>query len=267
MNNLSIAEVHVAQNAKKWSDEERKIRIDLAAAYRMAAMLGWNELIFNHFTARIPGTDHILLNPFGLGFEEITASSLIKVDLDGNIIEFGSTEHGINVTGYVIHGAIHRSRPEIYATMHIHNTAGVAVSSMKCGLLENLCQNSMICGEVAYHDYEGISVEMDEQKRIQADLGATAKNLILRNHGLLTLGATMQECFLHMFLLVKACEIQVMSMSAVGGDLSKLNYGDDKYKEQARVISSKSLTHNAYGVKEFEYLKRKLDKTDQSYRY
>ncbi|EFA82064.1 hypothetical protein PPL_04969 [Heterostelium album PN500] len=113
---------------------------------------------------------------------------------------------------------------------------GVAVSSMKCGLLENLCQNSMICGEVSYLDYEGISVGLDEQKHIQADLGPTAKNLILRNHGLLTLGGTIQECFLRMFFQVKACEIQVMAVSAVGGDLSKLNYGDDKYREQMLLL-------------------------------
>eukprot|EP01133_Synstelium_polycarpum_P007626 gene7626-8921_t len=257
--------IHHYQNPKgKWSPEERSVRVTLAAAYRIAAMLGWDELIYNHLTVRVPGTEHILLNPFGLAFDEITASSLVKIDLDGNMIDPGTTEYGINRTGYVIHAAIHKARPDISSTMHTHPTAGVAVASMKCGLLP-FCQNIMICGDIKYHDYEGISINEEEQVRIVEDLGPTAKNMILHNHGLLSCGETIQEAFFNLFELTKACEIQVATLSAVGGDVSKIIMPSEERIAQAKVVSQ-MFSRAGMGVREFDAMLRRIDRMDQSYK-
>jgi ribulose-5-phosphate 4-epimerase/fuculose-1-phosphate aldolase len=196
----------------KVSDEEWAIRVDLAAAYRMVAQYGWDDLIFTHLSARIPGEEHhFLLNPYNLMFEEVTASSLVKVDVNGNPVE--PTPFITNPAGFVIHSAIHMARADAQAVMHLHTPAGQAVSAHSEGLLP-LTQTAMLVrGDVAFHDYEGVAVELDERERLVADLGE--KNaMILRNHGTLAVGKNVGECFVRLYFLERACEAQVMALSA-----------------------------------------------------
>ena len=194
------------------SGEEWQVRVDLAAAYQLAAQLRWTDLIYTHFSARIPGTEHLLINAYGLMFDEITASNLVKIDLDGRIVD-DPLEYGINQAGYVIHSCVHKARPEVGCVIHTHTRAGVAVSAMKCGLLP-ISQHAMrVHGELSYHDYEGIALEMDEQTRMARDLGRTSKAMILRNHGLLALGDSVREAFEVMYYLDCACQIQVDAMA------------------------------------------------------
>ena len=195
------------------SSEEWEVRCDLAAAYQLAAQYKWTDLIYTHFTARVPGSDHILINPYGLMFDEITASTLVKIDHAGNVVD-DPTGLGINHAGFVIHGCIHQARPEINCVIHTHTRAGVAVSAMKCGLLP-ISQHAMrIQQEVTYHDYEGIALYKEEQGRMAANLGKTSKAMILRNHGVLALGETVREAFEMMYYLDCACQIQIDACSA-----------------------------------------------------
>jgi ribulose-5-phosphate 4-epimerase/fuculose-1-phosphate aldolase len=174
------------------SPEEWEVRCELAAAYQLAAQFRWTDLIFTHFTARVPGSDHILINPYGLMFDEITASSIVKIDHEGNVVD-DVTGLGVNYAGFVIHGCVHEARPEINCVIHTHTRAGVAVSVQKHGLLP-LSQHALrTYGMLTYHDYEGIALELDERGRLAADLGKTSKAMILRNHGLLTLGDSVSE--------------------------------------------------------------------------
>src|SRR5512134_991116 len=176
------------------SREEWQVRVDLAAAYQLAAIYKWTDLIYTHFSARVPGTEDFLINPYGLMFDEITASNLVKIDLDGKIVD-DPLGMGVNEAGFVIHSCMHAARPEINCVIHTHTRAGVAVSVMKCGLLP-ISQHAMrVQPEITYHDYEGIALYKDEQKRMAADLGKTSKAMILRNHGLLALGETVREAF------------------------------------------------------------------------
>lgn len=196
----------------KVSDEEWSIRVDLAAAYRMVAHYGWDDLIFTHLSARIPGREHhFLLNPYNLMFEEVTASSLVKVDESGNALD--PTPFITNPAGFVIHSAIHMERDDAQAVMHLHTPAGQAVSAHKDGLLP-LTQTAMLVrGDVAFHDYEGVAVDFGERERLVADLGE--KNaMILRNHGTLAVGRTVGECFVRLYFLERACQAQVMALSA-----------------------------------------------------
>jgi ribulose-5-phosphate 4-epimerase/fuculose-1-phosphate aldolase len=190
------------------SKEEWQLRVDLAAAYQCAAVYKWTDLIFTHFSARLPGHDEFLINAYGLMFDEITASNLVKVDHTGKVLE-DPLDLGYNEAGFVIHGCIHEARPEARCVIHTHTRAGVAVSAMKCGLLP-ISQHAMrVQRTVTYHDYEGIALEMDERERMAKDLGKTSKAMILRNHGLLTLGETVREAFSLMYYLDCACQIQV----------------------------------------------------------
>ncbi|KYR00899.1 alpha adducin [Tieghemostelium lacteum] len=248
----------------KYSGVEYEIRVKLAAAYRICAYLKWDEVIYNHLTARIPGTEHILLNPFGMRFDEITASSLVKIDMDGNIIDKGCTDWGINKTAHVIHTAIHKARPDILSTMHTHEVNGVAVACMKEGLIP-ISQNSMLINNITYHDYESISVDISEQERIAKDLGPTSLNLVLRNHGLLTCGRTIEEAFYNLYVLTKACEIQVQVMSMVGGDLSKLNLPPKAIQDSVQHIAA-NFNKEGFGVKEFNALYRIVEKLDRSFK-
>ncbi|MGH8705987.1 MAG: class II aldolase/adducin family protein [Burkholderiales bacterium] len=192
--------------------EEWQMRVDLAAAYQLAAHFKWSDLIYTHFSARVPGTEAILINAYGLMFDEITASSLVKIDLDGRILD-DTTGLGINYAGYVIHSCVHRARPEIDCVLHTHTRAGVAVSAMKCGLLP-ISQHAMrVQREITYHDYEGIALEIDEQTRLARDLGSTSRAMILRNHGLLALGGTVREAVEIMYYLDCACQIQIDALS------------------------------------------------------
>lgn len=196
----------------KVSDEEWDIRVDLAAAYRLIAHYGWDDLIFTHLSARIPGPEHhFLLNPYNLMFEEVTASSLIKVDVNGNPVE--PTPFITNPAGFTIHSAIHMAREDAHAVMHLHTPAGQAVSAHSEGLLP-LTQTAMLVrNDIAFHDYEGVAVDLDERARLVADLGS--KNaMILRNHGTLAVGKNVGECFVRLYFLERACQAQIMALSA-----------------------------------------------------
>ena len=196
----------------KVSEEEWAVREDLAAAYRMVAYYGWDDLIFTHLSARVPGPDHhFLLNPYQLMFEEVTASSLVKVDVNGNPVDL--TPFITNPAGFTIHSAIHMARDDAHAVMHLHTPAGQAVSAHQEGLLP-LTQTAMLVrADVAFHDYEGVAVDLSERERLVADLGA--KNaMILRNHGTLAVGKTVGECFVRLYFLERACQAQIMALSA-----------------------------------------------------
>ena len=190
------------------SKEEWQYRVDLAAAYQLAAIYKWTDLIYTHFSARVPGTDDFLINPYGMMFDEITASNLVKIDEHGKILD-DPLDMGVNEAGFVIHSCMHKARPEINCVIHTHTRAGVAVSAMKCGLLP-ISQHAMrVQPEVTYHDYEGVALYKEEQARMARDLGKTARAMILRNHGLLALGATVREAFEVMYYLDCACQIQI----------------------------------------------------------
>jgi len=194
------------------TSEEWQVRVDLAAAYQLAHRFRWTDLIYTHFSARVPGTEHFLINPYGLMFDEITASTLVKIDHHGKVLE-DATGLGFNEAGFVIHGCVHQARPEINCVLHTHTRAGVAVSAMKCGLLP-ISQHAMrMQAQVTYHDYEGIALEFDERARLARDLGPSSKAMILRNHGLLALGETVREAFDLMYYLDSACQIQVDAMA------------------------------------------------------
>jgi ribulose-5-phosphate 4-epimerase/fuculose-1-phosphate aldolase len=204
----SLTSVATSSARGRVTKEEWETRVDLAAAYQLAAMFRWTDLIYTHFSARVPGTEHILINAYGLMFDEITASNLVKIDLKGNVLE-DSTGMGYNEAGFVIHGCVHEARPEVNCVIHTHTRAGVAVSAQKCGLLP-LSQHALrVHAQVTYHDYEGIALDMDERTRMARDLGPTSKVMILRNHGLLTAAETVREAFELMYYLDCACQIQV----------------------------------------------------------
>jgi ribulose-5-phosphate 4-epimerase/fuculose-1-phosphate aldolase len=194
------------------SKEEWEMRCDLAAAYQLAAQFKWTDLIYTHFSARVPDSPHLLINPYGLMFDEITASSLVKIDKDGNVVD-DPTGLGINYAGFVIHGCMHEARPEINCVIHTHTRAGIAVSAQKCGLLPISQHSLRVYSELTYHDYEGIALELDERPRMAANLGKKSKAMIMRNHGLLTLGDTVCEAFELMYYLDCACQIQVDALA------------------------------------------------------
>ena len=192
--------------------DEWRLRVDLAAAYQLAPIFKWTDLIYTHFSARLPGHDEFLINPYGLMFDEITASNLIRIDHRGKVLD-DPLGLGYNEAGFVIHGCVHEARPEAGCVLHTHTRAGVAVSAMKCGLLP-ISQHAMrVQRQVSYHDYEGIALDMDVRTRMARDLGGKSKAMILRNHGLLTLGESVREAFDLMYYLDCACQIQVDAMA------------------------------------------------------
>ena len=196
----------------KVSAEEWQVRVDLAALYRLVALFGWDDMIYTHISARLPGPDHqFLINPYGLFFDEITASSLVKIDLNGNILQ--ETPYFINPAGFTIHSAVHAAREDAHYVMHLHSDQGVAVSAQKEGLLP-LSQHALIClPRLGYHDYEGIALNHEEKDRLVDDL-ADNMIMLLRNHGTLAVGANAADCWTHMFYLERACKQQVMALSA-----------------------------------------------------
>ena len=198
----------------KVSAAEWQARLELAACYRLVDRHGMTDMIYNHITARVPGPEHhLLINLYGLTYREITASSLVKIDVEGNILAKPDTDYSINKSGYVIHGAIHKARPDVACVLHTHTRSGIAVSAMKCGLLP-LSQTSIrFVGHIGYHDYEGPAVDLDERERIVADLGRHDA-LVMRNHGLLTCGATISQAFNTMYQLEMSCRGQVDAMAA-----------------------------------------------------
>lgn len=201
-----------AHSAPAMTDAEWQTRVDLAACYRLIAHYGMSDLVYNHATARIPGTEHFLINAYGLLYHEVTASSLVTIDLDGRVVRQGSTDLDVNRAGYVIHSAIHRARHDVDCVIHTHTRAGMAVSSMACGLLP-LTQSAMRFHDIAYHDYEGPAVDLAEQARLVHDLGS-ANAMVLRNHGLLVAGATVAQAFNALYWLEMACRAQVDAMAS-----------------------------------------------------
>lgn len=193
---------------------ERRLRVDLAAAYRLVSMNGWDDLVYTHISAALPDTDgHYLINPFGLAFSEVTPDNLVKVDVEGRMVE--PTQHRVNPTGFAIHGAVHAARADARCVMHLHAPAGTAVSMLKCGLLP-LSQHAMrFYGHLAYHDYEGVALDAEEQLRLVANLGRHPA-MILRNHGTLTCGRTVAEAYVLMHTLETACRLQLAAMAASG---------------------------------------------------
>ena len=245
------------------SDAEWQARVDLAACYRLVEHYGMSDMIANHISARVPGEDDaFLINAYGMLYEEITASSLIKVDHDGTILstpDFGPLKYGVNKAGYVVHSAVHAARPEVACVIHTHTVATMAVSALECGLLP-MTQTAMRFLRIGYHDYCGVVLKLDEQASLVRDLGS-GEALILRNHGALVVGRTIGEAFNWMHRLELACRSQLAAM-ACGGKLvpvpqAVLEETWSNYQPQTR---------RPYGVMEWPALLRKLDRIDPSYR-
>jgi ribulose-5-phosphate 4-epimerase/fuculose-1-phosphate aldolase len=231
-----LESVEIASLEGKVSDEEWELRVDLACAYRMVAYYGWDDLIFTHLSVRIPAPEHhFLLNPYNLMFEEVTASSLIKVDVHGNPVD--PTPFITNPAGFTIHSAVHMAREDAHAVMHLHTPHGQAVSAQGDGLMP-LTQAAMLVREdLAYHDYEGIAVDLEERERIVSDLGQ--KNLmLLRNHGTMAVGETVGEAFIRLYTLERACQAQVMALSA-GDNINNPPQGSPEVAAQQGAIGLK----------------------------
>ncbi|HXZ47656.1 MAG TPA: class II aldolase/adducin family protein [Usitatibacter sp.] len=241
------------------SAEEWAVRLDLAAAYRAVALYGWDDLVFTHISARVPGPGHhFLINPYGMMFEEITASSLVKVDLAGRKVMDSPFE--INPAGFTIHGAVHEAREDARCVMHVHTVEGVAVSCQRAGLLAISQQSLFPLASLAYHDYEGVALNPEEKARLVRDLGE-AHHMILRNHGLLTCGATVADAFLHMYILQKACEVQVRAQAG-GAELIAVPQPIlDGIRQASKVV-----LREAGGMIAWPGILRKLDRVDPSWR-
>ena len=241
----------------KVSTEEWKLRVDLAACYRLVALYGWSDLVFTHISVRIPGPEHhFLINPYGLMFDEITASSLVKVDQQCN--KLLDSPFPVNPAGFNIHSCIHDSRPDVGCVLHTHTRAGVAVSAQKCGLLPISQQSTFVIPELAYHDYEGVALREDEKPRLQADLG-NKTFLMLRNHGLLVVGSTVAEAFLSMYNFENACRIQLDAQA--GGELVQIK---PKIMETMPMVI-KMVTSGQGANIAWPALIRKLDRIDTLY--
>jgi len=211
---MNIASLKEVVSAEEW-----QLRVDLAACYRLVALYGMSDLVFTHISARVPGPEHhFLINPYGLMFDEITASSLVKVDQRCNKII--DSPFPVNPAGFVIHSCIHEARHDVTCVLHTHTRAGVAVSAQKCGVLPISQQSTFVLGSLGYHGYEGLAVRDDEKARLQADLGANTY-LMLRNHGLLTVGTSVAEAFLNMYFFESVCRVQIDAQA--GGELLEVN--------------------------------------------
>ncbi|XP_042365460.1 alpha-adducin isoform X1 [Plectropomus leopardus] len=243
---------------------EKLLRCKLAAFYRLADLFGWSELIYNHLTVRVNSDqERFLIVPFGLLYSEVTASSLVKINFQGEIVDRGSTNLGVNQAGFTLHSAIYAARPDVKCIIHVHTPAGAAVSAMKCGLLP-ISPEALSLGEVGYHDYHGILVDEEESSLIQRNLGPNSKVLILRNHGLVSVGETVEEAFYYIHNLVTACEIQVRTLASAGGPDNLVMLDPTKYKLRPRVpepVGDGSSAHPKWqvGEQEFEALMRMLD--------
>ncbi|NEX62870.1 class II aldolase/adducin family protein [Noviherbaspirillum galbum] len=241
------------------SPEEWQTRVDLAACYRLVADFGWSDLIFTHITARVPGTeDQFLINPYGMMFDEITASSLVKIDLQGNKVE--ESPFPVNPAGFTIHSAIHAVRHDAQCVLHTHSLNGVAVSAQKEGVLPVSQQSIFVLSSLAYHGYEGVALNEDEKPRLVADLGEKTY-LMLRNHGLLTLGKTIADAFVNMYVFEAACTIQVRAQSG-GGELTMIPDTIVRGAQQA----ARQVTKAQGGMLAWPGLLRRLERKDPSFR-
>ena len=240
--------------AQGYSDAEWQARVDLAAAYRLTDHFGMTTLIYNHITARVPGMeDQFLINEYGLGYEEVAASNLVKIDMDGNILEEG--EHRINFTGYVIHSAIHGARHDVACVMHTHTPYGMAVSALEEGLLPLQQEAYQFHERVSYHEFEGVAVDVDERERLVTDLGGN-NAMVLRNHGLLTVGRTVAEAWIRMWQLELACKIQVLAQST----------GQAIRQAPIPAIEKAAMFDGDSASLEWAWLLRTIDRKDASYR-
>ncbi|XP_029484452.1 alpha-adducin-like isoform X11 [Oncorhynchus nerka] len=241
---------------------EKLLRCKLAAFYRLTDLFGWSQLIYNHLTVRVNSDqERFLIVPFGLLYSEVSASSLVKINTQGEIVDRGSTNLGVNQAGFTLHSAIYTARPDIKCIVHVHTPAGAAVSAMKCGLLP-ISPEALTLGEVAYHDYHGILIDEEENVLIQKNLGPTSKVLILRNHGLVSVGETVEEAFYYIHNLVTACEIQVRTLASAGGPDNLVMLDPAKYKARPRCSEHvEGSTHPKWlvGEQEFEAYMRMLD--------
>lgn len=239
---------------------EKELREQLAACYRIFDMLGWSELIYNHITVKIPGgQEHFLINPYGLHYSEVTASNLVKVDLDANIID--DTPFQVNPAGMLIHSAIHQARPDVHCISHLHTTAGMTVACQKEGLRKDNFYSVLQFGKVAYHDFEGLTVLPDEKLRLVKNLG-DSNQLILRSHGLLSCGKTIPHMFLNTWALQRSCEIQVACDNS-GRALVDIPEAIAQKTEQLLSIQH---SKGSFGDLEFNAMARRVDKIDNSYR-
>lgn len=233
----ALSTVEIPSMKGKVSEEEWKIRVDLAAAYRLVAHFGWDDLIFTHLSARVPGPEHhFLLNPYQLMFEEVTASSLVKVNMDGQPVE--PTPFITNAAGFTIHSALHMAREDAQAVIHLHTPDGQAVAAHAEGLMPLTQTAMLIRDEIAYHDYEGVAVDLDERERIIANLGDKSA-MIFRNHGTLAVGGTVGEAFLKIYFLERACAAQVKALSAGEGNLNNPPQGTPEVAAQQGKASLK----------------------------
>jgi ribulose-5-phosphate 4-epimerase/fuculose-1-phosphate aldolase len=240
------------------SAEEWQLRTDLAACYRLVAAYGWSDLIFTHISARLPGPEHhFLINPYGMMFDEITASSLVKVDRHCN--KLLDSPFPVNPAGFVIHSAVHEARDDVQCVIHTHTRAGVAVSAQKCGVLPISQQSTFVLASLAYHEYEGVAFRDEEKPRLQANMGK-ANFLMLRNHGLLVAGKSIPDAFLSMYTFETTCQIQVAAQA--GGELTQVNPQIVKGVTEAMRVQTGGLG----GAFAWPSLIRKLDRMDESYK-
>ena len=242
------------------SDTEQKLRVELAACYRIFDYLGWSELIYNHITVKLPGPEqHFLINPYGLHYSEVTASKLVKVDLDGNVI--GSALYPVNRAGIVIHTAIHAARPDVQCIAHTHTTAGMAVACSQAGLRADNFYSALLNNHVAYHAFEGITVMEDEKKRLVSNLGNKSL-MILENHGLLSTGRSVAEAFVNLWGMERACEVQTLADST---GQPGIQISDAILAKSEHLAAIQSMGEPA-GQLEFEAFTRLIEKIDPSYK-
>lgn len=259
--NMRAPQSHaIASLEGKVSEEEWKQRVDLAALYRIVALYGWDDLIFTHISARVPGPEHhFLINPYGMLFEEITGSSLVKIDMDGNKVV--DSPYPVNPAGFTIHSALHMSRDDAKCVMHLHTDDGVAMASQEYGLLPITQHAQLVYGDLAYHDYEGVALELGERERIIADVGD--KNVVvLRNHGTLTIGKTCADAFMRMYYLEKAASMQVRALA--GGAKP---YGVNQGVAEKNATISKVAFEGPISGLAWPALLRKLDRVDPDYKH
>lgn len=241
------------------SEEEWQLRVELAAAYRLVDHYGWTDMIFTHLSCRVPGPEHhFLINPYGLMFDEVTASNLVKIDLDGNVVMH--TGYDVNPAGFCIHSAIHMAREDAQAVMHLHTDDGVAVSAMADGLMPITQTAMVIHDQIAYHEYEGVALDLGERERLVADI-ADKKLMILRNHGTLAVGSTVSDCFLMLYTLERACAMQVRALTA-----GKLHQPSAASLETTRRQGEMLLASGELDRLAWPALLRMLDRKDPSYK-
>ncbi|MDM0053578.1 class II aldolase/adducin family protein [Variovorax sp. J22R115] len=257
---MSIGRVELPSLKSRCSEVEWETRVNLAACYRLLERMGLSDLTNTHTSARIPGTEHFLINPYHWTFDEVTASSLVKIDIEGQIIDRAADDLDINPAGYVIHSAVHQARPDVQCVIHTHTRAGTALSALKCGLLPISQKAMRFHGRIAYHQYEGPAINLEERARLQRHLGD--KNaLILFNHGLLTCASTTAEAFNAMLSLDRACQIQIDAMSC--------NTELETPSEEIQNLTARLFdptVRRPYGVKEWPAMLRMLDRKDPSFR-